>query len=216
MRVVIIDYGSGNLNSVQKAFERASQKHHRQDDIILSNKADDVLKADRIVLPGVGAYGDCMMGLKTLENMVEALNEAVQVRARPFMGICVGMQLMANRGMEKKQTLGLGWIDGDVTLINPTHSNLKIPHMGWNTVALTRPHPLFQNIHTGPSGSHAYFVHSYHMECKNPDNVLATTDYGGTLCAAILHDTMFGTQFHPEKSQKFGLTLIANFLDWTP
>lgn len=216
MRVAIIDYGSGNLRSAVKAFERASHDHGIDAQITLTNKADDVLKADRIVLPGVGAYADCRKGLAAVSGMVEALDEQVLKSGRPFMGICVGMQLMSSRGMEKTITEGLGWITGDVTLMVPEDDTLKVPQIGWNTLDLKRDHPLFSNIRTGENGLHAYFVHSYQLHCQNPDELLATTDYGGPVTAAVIRDNMFGTQFHPEKSQRLGLQLIANFLEWKP
>lgn len=216
MRVAIIDYGSGNLRSAVKAFERASHDHGIDAQITLTNKADDVLKADRIVLPGVGAYADCRKGLAAVSGMVEALDEQVLKSGRPFMGICVGMQLMSSRGMEKTITEGLGWITGDVTLMVPEDDTLKVPQIGWNTLDLKRDHPLFSNIRTGENGLHAYFVHSYQLVCQNPDELLATTDYGGPVTAAVIRDNMFGTQFHPEKSQRLGLQLIANFLEWKP
>lgn len=216
MRVAIIDYGSGNLRSAVKAFERASHDHGIDAQITLTNKADDVLKADRIVLPGVGAYADCRKGLAAVSGMVEALDEQVLKSGRPFMGICVGMQLMSSCGMEKTITEGLGWITGDVTLMVPEDDTLKVPQIGWNTLDLKRDHPLFSNIRTGENGLHAYFVHSYQLVCQNPDELLATTDYGGPVTAAVIRDNMFGTQFHPEKSQRLGLQLIANFLEWKP
>lgn len=216
MRVAIIDYGSGNLRSATKAFERASHDHGISANIILTNRAEDVMKADRVVLPGVGAYADCRAGLDAVQGMVEALNERVLKGGYPFMGICVGMQLMASRGMEKTVTNGLNWIKGDVTLIKPQDAALKVPQIGWNTLELKRSHPLFSGIRTGEHGLHAYFVHSYQLDCQNPDELLAVTDYGGPVTAAVIRDNMFGTQFHPEKSQRLGLQLIANFLEWKP
>ena len=216
MQVAIIDYGSGNLRSATKAFERASHDHGINADIILTNRAEDVIKADRVVLPGVGAYADCRAGLDAVQGMVEALNERVLNGGHPFMGICVGMQLMASRGMEKAITNGLNWIKGDVTLIKPQDDALKVPQIGWNTLELKRSHPLFSGIRTGEHGLHAYFVHSYQLNCQNPDELLAVTDYGGPVTAAVIRDNMFGTQFHPEKSQRLGLQLIANFLEWKP
>ncbi|WP_295733325.1 imidazole glycerol phosphate synthase subunit HisH [uncultured Bartonella sp.] len=216
MQVAIIDYGSGNLRSATKAFERASHDHGINADIILTNRAEDVMKADRVVLPGVGAYADCRAGLDAVQGMVEALNERVLKGGHPFMGICVGMQLMASRGMEKAITNGLNWIKGDVTLIKPRDDALKVPQIGWNTLELKQSHPLFSGIRTGEHGLHAYFVHSYQLDCQNPDELLAVTDYGGPVTAAVIRDNMFGTQFHPEKSQRLGLQLIANFLEWKP
>ena len=216
MQVAIIDYGSGNLRSATKAFERASHDNGINADIILTNQAEDVMKADRVVLPGVGAYADCRAGLDAVQGMVEALNERVLKGGHPFMGICVGMQLMASRGMEKAITNGLNWIKGDVTLIKPRDDALKVPQIGWNTLELKQSHPLFSGIRTGEHGLHAYFVHSYQLDCQNPDELLAVTDYGGPVTAAVIRDNMFGTQFHPEKSQRLGLQLIANFLEWKP
>lgn len=216
MRVAIIDYGSGNLRSAFKAFERAAFDHHIGAEIILTDKVDVVRNADRIVLPGVGAYADCRAGLQAVSGMEEALDDVVLKAGRPFMGICVGMQLMASRGLEKTVTQGLDWIKGDCVMMTPNDQNLKIPQMGWNTLTLSKPHPLFAGIPTGDNGLHAYFVHSYHLLCENNDQLLATTDYGGKVTAAVIQDNMFGTQFHPEKSQRLGLSLIANFLEWKP
>ena len=216
MKVAIIDYGSGNLRSATKAFERAARESGSNAEIILTDKADIVANADRIVLPGVGAYADCKAGLAAVPGMIEALRESVEQKAKPFLGICVGMQLMSSRGLEKTVTEGLGWIAGDVVEMTPADPDLKIPQIGWNTLTLKKPHPLFDGIKTGPDGLHAYFVHSYHLAATNPDEVLAVTDYGGPVTAAVIHENKIGTQFHPEKSQKLGLALIANFLKWKP
>ncbi|MCF1435863.1 MULTISPECIES: imidazole glycerol phosphate synthase subunit HisH [Rhizobium/Agrobacterium group] len=216
MRVVIIDYGSGNLRSATKAFERASRESGLDAEIELTDKADRVATADRIVLPGVGAYADCKRGLDAVPGMHEALIEAVEVKARPFLGICVGMQLMSSRGLEKTVTEGLGWIKGDVVEMTPSDPSLKIPQIGWNTLTLARPHPLFDGIATGNDGLHAYFVHSYHLAASNADEVIATTNYGGPMTAFVGRDNMAGAQFHPEKSQTLGLQLISNFLNWAP
>lgn len=216
MRVAIIDYGSGNLRSAQKAFERAVRESGLDAQVALVTEADAVRDADRIVLPGVGAYADCKGGLDALPGMAEALQEAVHGRGRPFLGICVGMQLMSSRGLEKTVTQGFGWIPGDVVEMTPSDPALKIPQIGWNTLELARRHPLFAGIPTGPGGLHAYFVHSYHLAAENPDDLLAVTDYGGPVTAAVARANMVGTQFHPEKSQTLGLALIANFLRWTP
>ncbi|BCH52797.1 imidazole glycerol phosphate synthase subunit HisH [Agrobacterium vitis] len=216
MRVVIIDYGSGNLRSATKAFERAVRESGLDAEIELTDKADRVATADRIVLPGVGAYADCKRGLDAVPGMHEALIEAVEVKARPFLGICVGMQLMSSRGLEKTVTEGLGWIAGDVVEMTPSDPALKIPQIGWNTLTLARPHPLFDGIATGNDGLHAYFVHSYHLAASNADEVIATTDYGGPMTAFVGRDNMAGAQFHPEKSQTLGLQLISNFLNWAP
>jgi glutamine amidotransferase len=216
MRVAIIDYGSGNLRSAVKAFERASRESGVEAEIDLTDKAERVATADRIVLPGVGAYADCRRGLDAVPGMVEALRDVVETKARPFLGICVGMQLMSSRGLEKTITEGLGWIKGDVVLMKPADPTLKIPQIGWNTLTLERPHKLFDGIPTGEAGLHAYFVHSYHLDAADPDMVVATTEYGGPSTAFVARANMAGAQFHPEKSQTLGLGLIANFLKWTP
>jgi imidazole glycerol-phosphate synthase subunit HisH len=216
MRVAIIDYGSGNLRSATKAFERAAREAGISAEILLTDKAEVVAKADRIVLPGVGAYADCKAGLEAVPGMAEALLQRVRKQAAPFLGICVGMQLMSSRGLEKTITQGLGWIEGDVVEMTPSDPNLKIPQIGWNTIELTKPHPVFEGIKTGSDGLHAYFVHSYHLAATNADDVLAVTQYGGAMTATVAKDNMVGTQFHPEKSQTLGLALISNFLRWKP
>ena len=216
MSVAIIDYGSGNLHSARKAFERAAREAGVDEDIVVTSDPAAVAKADRIVLPGVGAFADCRRGLDGVDGMVDAMTEAVRRNGRPFFGICVGMQLMASRGLEYETTLGLDWIGGDVKPIEPEDAGLKIPHMGWNTLHPQREHPLLDGIETGPNGLHAYFVHSFALDPKNQDEVMAVTDYGGPLTAVVARDNMAGTQFHPEKSQKLGLALIANFLKWRP
>jgi glutamine amidotransferase len=214
--VAIIDYGSGNLHSARKAFERAAREAGVDEEIVVTSDPAAVAKADRIVLPGVGAFADCRRGLDGVDGMVDAMTEAVRRNGRPFFGICVGMQLMASRGLEYETTLGLDWIGGDVKPIEPEDAGLKIPHMGWNTLHPQREHPLLDDIETGPNGLHAYFVHSFALDPKNQDEVMAVTDYGGPLTAVVARDNMAGTQFHPEKSQKLGLALIANFLKWRP
>jgi glutamine amidotransferase len=216
MRVAIIDYGSGNLRSAVKAFERAANTSATGAEILLTRDAETVRRADRIVLPGVGAFADCHAGLSAVEGMMEAIGEAAIARGRPFLGICVGMQLMASRGLEKTVTQGFGWIAGDVVEMTPADPALKVPQIGWNTIDLAREHPLFDGIATGPGGLHAYFVHSYHLAARDPDNILATCDYGGPITAAVASGNLAGTQFHPEKSQALGLALIANFLAWAP
>ena len=216
MTVAIIDYGSGNLHSAAKAFERAARENGASQPIAVTSDPDVVRNADRVVLPGVGAFADCRRGLDQVPGMVAALSEAVRRRGRPFLGICVGMQLMAERGREYAVTDGLGWIAGEVCRITPEDPGLKIPHMGWNTLDVHRPHPLLDGISLGPQGLHAYFVHSYHLRAEDPADLLAVSDYGGPITALVGRDNYAGTQFHPEKSQKLGLALIANFLKWKP
>ena len=216
MTTAIIDYGSGNLHSAAKAFERAAREHGSGEAIVVTSDPDAVARAERIVLPGVGAFADCRRGLDALPGMVEALNDNVQKKGKPFFGICVGMQLMAERGHEKEVIEGLGWIPGEVDRIHPSDPALKIPHMGWNTLLPKRPHPLFDGLPLGESGLHAYFVHSYQLNTAKPDDLVAQAEYGGPVTAIVGRDNMVGTQFHPEKSQKLGLALIANFLRWKP
>ena len=214
--VAIIDYGSGNLRSASKAFERAAREAGITAAIEITNAPEKVASADRVVLPGVGAFGDCRNGLLSIDGMKDALFDAVRTKARPYLGICVGMQLMATRGLEHGETQGFGWIKGDVCPIAPDDPNLKVPHMGWNTLDIARNHAVLDGIKTGPDGLHAYFVHSYHLAAENGDDIIATTDYGGPLTAMVARDNMIGTQFHPEKSQQLGLAMISNFLKWTP
>ena len=251
MTCAIIDYGSGNLHSAVKSFERAAKESGANTKITLTNDPKIIKSASHIVLPGVGAYADCLNGLEAIEGLREALEEAVIQTAKPFFGICVGMQLMSTEGHEHKITQGLNWIPGKVKAITPANPTLKIPHMGWNTLsavvggqseAPTKKvfyegstkktggaeieratvdgesglHPVLKDINLGPNGLHAYFVHSYHFETDNPAHRLLTTDYGSKITAMIGRDNIIGTQFHPEKSQKLGLKLIANFLNWRP
>jgi glutamine amidotransferase len=216
MHIVIIDYGSGNLHSAAKAFERAAREHGSKLDVRVTSEPEEVAKADRIVLPGVGAFADCKQGLARVPGMIEALEEAVRSRGKPFLGICVGLQLMASRGLEHGVTPGLSWVEGEVRAITPDNPALKIPHMGWNTLRMMRSHALLEGIPTGEEGQHAYFVHSYHFVPADEAALVASTDYGGPISAFIAKDNMAGTQFHPEKSQKLGLALIANFLKWKP
>jgi glutamine amidotransferase len=216
MTTAIVDYGSGNLHSAAKAFERAAREHALNGAIVVTSDPDRVARADQIVLPGVGAFADCRRGLDAVPGMVEALNETVRMRGKPFFGICVGMQLMAERGREYEVTQGLGWIAGEVDRIHPSDPSLKIPHMGWNTLRTKRAHPLLDEIATGDDGLHAYFVHSYQLTPADPSDLIAQADYGGPVTAIVGRDNMVGTQFHPEKSQKLGLALIANFLKWKP
>ncbi len=216
MSIAIIDYGSGNLHSAAKAFERAARGLENPQKVFVTNDPDRAYEADRIVLPGVGAFADCRRGLDAVNGMVEAITEAVRVKARPFFGICVGMQLMASRGKEHVITEGLNWIGGDVEKITPRDESLKIPHMGWNTLEVLREHPVLNKLPLGEKGQHAYFVHSYHLNAANEADVLARAEYGGPVTAIVAKDTAIGTQFHPEKSQRFGLALISNFLRWKP
>ncbi len=250
--VAIIDYGSGNLHSAAKAFERAARDGGLNQRIIVTSRAAEAAAADRIVLPGVGAFADCKAGLAAVPDMIETLSGVVQRRARPFLGICVGMQLLATRGLEFVETDGLNWIPGEVRRIEPNDRSLKVPHMGWNTLSMPDArqitdrggrqwvtstaagsggansvgtadraadaplHPLLDGIALGPGGLHAYFVHSYHLAADDPACVVAVTDYGAPVTAMVALDTIVGVQFHPEKSQALGLTLISNFLKWAP
>ncbi|HET7681983.1 MAG TPA: imidazole glycerol phosphate synthase subunit HisH [Xanthobacteraceae bacterium] len=216
MSVAIVDYGSGNLHSAAKAFERAAREAALDRPIVVTSDPEVVRRAARIVLPGVGAFADCRRGLDAVPGMLQALEEGVRRQGKPFFGICVGMQLMAERGREYEVTEGLGWIAGEVDKIAPADASLKIPHMGWNTLEVRKAHPLFDGIALGPQGVHAYFVHSYQLKPGDPGDLLAETDYGGPITAVVGRDNMVGTQFHPEKSQRLGLALIANFLKWKP
>jgi glutamine amidotransferase len=216
MSVAIIDYGSGNLHSAAKAVERAGQEAGLDGAVIVTSDPDAVRRADRIVLPGVGAFADCRRGLDAVPGMVDALTEAVCRTGRPFLGVCVGMQLMATRGLEYETSAGLDWIHGDVRAVRPDDPSLKIPHMGWNTLHPQRDHPILDGIATGPDGLHAYFVHSYALQPRDMNDVVAVTAYGGPITAIVAKGNMVGTQFHPEKSQTLGLKLIANFLRWRP
>lgn len=214
--IAIVDYGSGNLKSAAKAVERAARETGVAAKVLVTDDPALVLAADRIILPGVGAFADCQAGLFAVAGMHDALDKRVREQGAPFLGICVGMQLMATIGREKGEHEGLGWIDGAVERMTPADPHLKVPHIGWNTITLDRLHPLFAGIATGPDGLHAYFVHSYHFVPAHREDRLATTDYGGPMTAAVARDNMVGTQFHPEKSQALGLTLLGNFLNWRP
>lgn len=216
MSVAIVDYGSGNLHSAAKAFERAARDGGIAIPVIVTADPGKIRAAERIVLPGVGAFKDCREGLLAVPGLWDTLEEQVIGRGKPFLGICVGMQLMASRGLEHDVTEGFGWIPGDVKPITPRDPSFKIPHMGWNTLELRKPHALLDAIPLGEHGLHAYFVHSFHFEPRDPSHVLATTDHGMTVTAMVGRDNLAGTQFHPEKSQQLGLTLIANFLRWRP
>ncbi len=214
MDVVVIDYGSGNLRSAAKALERVSRENRIGARIIVSERSALLDQADRIVLPGVGAFGDCIAGLRALPGMVEALENNVRQRGKAFLGICVGMQLMADRGIEHGLHPGLGWIPGEVRPLSPSGQGFKIPHMGWNELEVTaenRRHPVLADL---PEGAHAYFVHSFGMNCETSEDILATTDHGGRIPAIVGRENMVGTQFHPEKSQETGLRFLTNFLNW--
>ena len=219
--VAIIDYGSGNLHSAAKAFEHVVKTSGLNVRVLITDRADDVLNATRIVLPGQGAFGDCMDGLTGVDGMVDALNEAVLKRATPFFGICVGMQLLATRGLEHGDHAGLGWIDGDVVPLKPSDPSLKIPHMGWNDCTFTdigQRHSMLQGITKNASNAapNYYFVHSFVFDCKDQDTVLAQADYGGAVTAIVGKANIIGAQFHPEKSHKEGLRLIEEFMEWRP
>ena len=216
MTVAIVDYGSGNLRSASKALERAAASCADHQPIMVTADPEAVRRAERIVLPGVGAYRDCRDGIAAIPGMMEALDTAVRTRGRPFLGICVGMQLMATSGHEHETTPGFDWIAGEVRRLDPADPTLKIPHVGWNALALARPHPLLAGLGIEGGGQHAYFVHSYRLVPEDSGDMLLMTDYGGTLTAMVARDNMAGTQFHPEKSQAFGLGLLANFLAWRP
>ena len=216
MSVAIVDYGSGNLHSAAKAFERAARETGHNQPIVVTNDPAAVARADRVVLPGVGAFADCRRGLDEISGMIDALEQSVRKNGKPFFGICVGMQLMAERGREYQVTPGLGWIAGEVDRITPSDPDLKIPHMGWNTLSMVKTHPLLEDIPLGPDGLNAYFVHSYELKTAQKSDLVAQADYGGPLTAIVGRDNMVGTQFHPEKSQRLGLALIANFLKWSP
>ena len=216
MSVAIVDYGSGNLHSAAKAFERAARESKHEQPIVVTSDPETVARADRVVLPGVGAFADCRRGLDEIPGMIDALEQSVRKNGRPFFGICVGMQLMAERGREYRVTPGLGWIAGEVDRITPSDPDLKIPHMGWNTLNTLRPHPLLDGVAVGANGLHAYFVHSFELKTAQRNDLVAQADYGGPLTAIVGRENMVGTQFHPEKSQRLGLALIANFLKWAP
>lgn len=212
MLTAIIDYGSGNLHSAEKAFQRMAREVDAGK-IVVTSDADVVARADRVVLPGDGAFPACAAALRGQSGLFDALRETVEQRGRPFLGICVGMQLMASWGREYEDTPGLGWVDGDVVRITPTTPGQKVPHMGWNDLIIDHPHPIFDGIN---SGDHAYFVHSYQFAVSDPAHRLAHVDYYGEVTAVIGKGTMLGMQFHPEKSQASGLRMIANFLRWAP
>jgi glutamine amidotransferase len=209
---VLVDYDSGNLHSAEKAFQRMAAEVGAGD-ILVTSRPEDVARADRIVLPGDGAFPACRAALGSYGGLFEAIEEAVIGRARPFLGICVGMQMLASHGHEYGLSDGFGWIGGDVVRIEPADPRLKVPHMGWNDLVIDHAHPVLEGLKTG---DHAYFVHSYHFRVADPAHRLAFCDYGGPITAIVGRDNILGTQFHPEKSQAAGLQLIANFLRWNP
>ncbi len=210
MTVALIDYGAGNLRSAAKAFERAGAK------VTITSDPEIVRTAGRVVLPGDGAFPDCRRGLAAIAGMDEALDEAVRKRGAPFLGICIGMQLLATEGVEHEGARGLDWIPGKVVRVEPADKTLKVPHMGWNTLIAARDHALLHGVPLGPSGLHAFFLHAFHFVPDDMDDVLASADYGGPVTAMVARGNIAGTQFHPEKSQALGLALISNFLKWAP
>jgi imidazole glycerol-phosphate synthase subunit HisH len=216
MRIALIDYGAGNLHSAAKALERALAEADVNGSVLVTDKAADVRAADRIVLPGDGAYRDCMTQLRATPDMVETLERRVRRESVPFMGICVGMQLLATQGTEHGVTEGLGWLPGSVDRILPQDPSLKVPHMGWNTLDQHKPHPLTAGLRLGPDGLHAYFLHAYHLTAANEADVIARASYGQPVTAVVARENIAGLQFHPEKSQKLGLAMLANFVKWRP
>ena len=216
MTVALIDYGAGNLRSASKAFERMIGELGLDETVTVTADPEIVARADRIVLPGDGAFADCKRNLDAIPGMGEAIDEAIDRRGRPFLGICVGMQLLATRGIEHAITPGLNRIPGEVRAVEPSDPALKVPHMGWNTLGGRAAHPLLEGIHLGPEGWHAYFLHGFHLVADNEADVIAIAEYGGPVTAIVARDNIAGTQFHPEKSQKLGLAMVGNFLKWTP
>jgi glutamine amidotransferase len=211
MHVSIVDYGTGNLNSVSKALEFSALKISKDINIKISNKPKDILNSDKIILPGQGSYRQCALAIKSIVGLWDALNEFVLIQKKPIFGICVGMQLFSSEGHEEEITQGFGWVKGSVKKIKLNNKNLKLPHMGWNEVNIIKKNNLFLDI---KNLSHFYFVHSYAFEAENIDDVICTTDYEQNIVAAILKNNIFGTQFHPEKSQDNGVKLLSNFLSW--
>ena len=216
MSVAIIDYGAGNLRSAEKAFQYAIAASGSREEVIVTTDPAVVATADRVVLPGDGAFADCKRSLDAVDGMIEAIDETIDRRGRPFFGICVGMQLLATRGVEHAVTAGLNRIPGEVRPVTPSDPALKVPHMGWNTMVALHDHPLFDGVELGPEGWHAYFLHGYHLVAERDDDVAAVADYGGPVTAIVARGNVAGTQFHPEKSQRLGLKLIGNFLKWKP
>jgi len=216
VRLALIDYEAGNIHSAKKAIERAGADAGIAVDVVVTSEPAEVAGAERIVLPGDGAFADCMGHLRAVPGMIETLEESVLRRGRPFLGICVGMQLLADRGLEHGVTPGLGWIPGDVARLEPADAALKVPHMGWNTLRVLSNHPLLAGLPLGDEGLHAYFLHAYHLAARRAGDLIAAADYGGPVSAVVGRDSIVGTQFHPEKSQRLGLGLLANFLRWRP
>jgi imidazole glycerol-phosphate synthase subunit HisH len=216
MKIALIDYGAGNLHSAGKALERALNEAGLSGHIVLGANPDEIAEADRIVLPGDGAYRDCREALAAVDGLEEVLTEQVRVKGRPFLGICVGMQLLGEIGEERGETKGLGWLPGRVVALDPVQRHLKVPHMGWNTLEKRGDHPVLAGLTLGESGLHAYFLHSYHLLPSDPSDLIAIADYGGPVSAIVGRDTVIGTQFHPEKSQALGIRLLANFVKWAP
>lgn len=216
MKIALVDYGAGNLHSAHRGLERALADTGLAGSVTVTADADVIARADRIVMPGDGAFRDCRQSLDGVQSLVQALTHAVQEKGRPFFGICVGMQLLADVGEEHGETAGLGWLGGHVKHLEPADPALKVPHMGWNTLRQTRPHPLLDGLSLGEQGLHAYFLHAYHLVADRADDVIAVADYGGPVTAAVARGTVCGTQFHPEKSQTLGRAIFANFLRWKP
>ena len=216
MTIALIDYGAGNLRSASKAFERAVKAAGQPQDVVVTSDPEIVARAERVVLPGDGAFADCRRSLAAIPGMIEAIDHAIDTNGRPFLGICVGMQLLATRGIEHGVSSGLDRIAGEVRAVVPDDPALKVPHMGWNTLNPRRDHPLLDGIPVGPEGWHAYFLHGFHLVTVEPEDVVAVADYGGEVTAVVARDNIAGTQFHPEKSQRLGLAMIANFLAWKP
>ncbi|WJY21499.1 imidazole glycerol phosphate synthase subunit HisH [Fontisubflavum oceani] len=212
MTTVLIDYDSGNLHSAEKAFQRMAREGGYEP-VIVTDRPEDVARASRVVLPGDGAFPACRRGLQAIDGLEEAIVEAVETRGVPFLGICVGMQMLASWGREYEDVAGFGWVPGEVVRIKPSEPRMKVPHMGWNDLVIDQAHPVLAGLETG---NHAYFVHSYHMQVAEPGDLLAHVDYGGPVTAIVGRNNVVGTQFHPEKSQHAGLRLISNFLGWAP
>jgi len=211
MSIAVIDYSSGNLKSAAKALEAAANNINLDSKIVVTSNPEEIKKSNKIILPGQGSFRDCYLGIKKINGLIDTLNDFVLVQKKPIFGICVGMQLFAKIGYESEETKGFGWIDGVVKKINNINKTLKLPHMGWNQIEFKKDFLLFSGIE---NKSHMYFVHSYEFLTKQKDCIVATTNYGNSIIVAVAKDNIFGTQFHPEKSQKNGLKLLENFLKW--